>query len=123
MYGPPLVRPFPSPGPLRAVEGRDFVVHCPVGGYPIQRVSWTKGEWIMCVLTIFCVEEKIGKEKAGSLLAKGSEFVLKTCLLQAYVELGSVLKIMSSLLLLGELYEESSRGEREREGGREKRMI
>ncbi len=66
VYGPPLVRPFPSPGPLRAVEGRDFVVHCPVGGYPIQRVSWTKGEWIMCVFTnIFEKKRKMANSRQG----------------------------------------------------------
>ena len=43
VYGPPLIRPFPASG-LRAVEGRAFVVHCPVAGFPIEEVAWKKGE-------------------------------------------------------------------------------
>ena len=43
LYGPPLIRPFPASG-LKAVEGRAFVVHCPVAGFPIEEVAWKKGE-------------------------------------------------------------------------------
>ena len=43
VYGPPLIRPFPASG-LRAVEGRAFVVHCPVAGFPIEEVAWKKGK-------------------------------------------------------------------------------
>ena len=34
-----MVRPFPASG-LRAVEGRAFVVHCPVAGFPTYPTSW-----------------------------------------------------------------------------------
>ena len=44
LYGPPLIRPFPASG-LKAVEGRAFVVHCPVAGFPIEEVAWKKGEF------------------------------------------------------------------------------
>ena len=44
LYGPPLIRPFPASG-LNAVEGRAFVVHCPVAGFPIEEVAWKKGEF------------------------------------------------------------------------------
>ena len=43
IYGPPLIRPFPVSG-LKAVEGKPFVVHCPVAGFPIEEVAWKKGE-------------------------------------------------------------------------------
>ena len=45
IYGPPIIRPFPASG-LKAVEGRAFVVRCPVAGFPIEEVAWKKGELI-----------------------------------------------------------------------------
>ena len=41
IYGRPMVRPFPNP--VKAVEGKDFVIHCPVSGYPIEDIAWSKG--------------------------------------------------------------------------------
>ncbi len=38
--GPPHVRPMPS---VRAVEGGEIRVTCPVSGYPIQSITWQKG--------------------------------------------------------------------------------
>jgi len=35
-----MVRPFPNP--VKAVEGKDFVIHCPVSGYPIEEIAWSK---------------------------------------------------------------------------------
>ncbi len=40
IYGPPATRPFPSD--LKAVEGSEYILHCPVGGYPIEAVVWEK---------------------------------------------------------------------------------
>ena len=44
IYGPPTSsaeRSFPRV--VKAVEGKQFVIHCPVAGFPIQEVRWTKG--------------------------------------------------------------------------------
>ena len=41
IYGAPGVRRFPSP--LRAVEGKPLVVHCPASGFPLQEITWHKG--------------------------------------------------------------------------------
>ena len=38
--GPPYVREV---GPVEGVEGAQLVVHCPVSGYPIDRINWSKG--------------------------------------------------------------------------------
>ena len=40
IYGAPTARDFPVD--LKAVEGQEFVLHCPVGGYPLEKVSWDK---------------------------------------------------------------------------------
>ena len=39
--GPPYVHPL---GELRAVVGKPFSVICPAAGYPLEKVTWTKGE-------------------------------------------------------------------------------
>ena len=41
MPGPPYVHPL---GELRAVVGKPFSVICPAAGYPLEKVTWTKGE-------------------------------------------------------------------------------
>ena len=41
-----MVRPFPNP--VKAVEGKDFYVNCPVSGYPIEDVTWSKGDETFC---------------------------------------------------------------------------
>lgn len=38
--GPPHVRPI---GELKAVVGRQFTVVCPASGYPLEKITWTKG--------------------------------------------------------------------------------
>ena len=43
IYGPPMVRRFPSQA-LKAVEAKRFVAHCPVAGFPIEEVKWRKGK-------------------------------------------------------------------------------
>ena len=40
VYGPPSVRAM---GTLTAVAGKRWEVMCPVGGYPIAEVVWSKG--------------------------------------------------------------------------------
>jgi len=42
IYGPPVVRTFPEK--IKAVEGKLFMLKCPVAGFPIQEVKWKKGE-------------------------------------------------------------------------------
>ena len=39
VYGPPTIRPM---GKLTAVAGDTFSVTCPVGGHPIDRITWKK---------------------------------------------------------------------------------
>ena len=41
VYGPPVVRQM---GDMTVVAGTTLVVTCPVGGYPIYKISWSKGE-------------------------------------------------------------------------------
>ena len=36
-------------GELRAVVGKPFSVICPAAGYPLERVTWTKGELVVGV--------------------------------------------------------------------------
>ena len=44
IYGSPINSPERSfPRVIKAVEGKPFVVHCPVAGFPIQDVDWFKG--------------------------------------------------------------------------------
>ena len=43
--GPPYVRPL---GELKAVVGKPFSVICPAAGYPLEKVTWTKGEFFSC---------------------------------------------------------------------------
>ena len=40
IYGPPTARAFPQD--LKAVEGLEFVLQCPMGGYPLEKISWEK---------------------------------------------------------------------------------
>ena len=40
IYGPPKARSFPKD--LKAIEGQKFILHCPVGGYPLDGVRWDK---------------------------------------------------------------------------------
>ena len=35
IYGTPTARDFPVD--LKAVEGREFILHCPMGGYPLGK--------------------------------------------------------------------------------------
>ena len=42
VYGSPKVRQM---GDLSAVAGESFSVTCPVGGHPIHKISWSKGEF------------------------------------------------------------------------------
>ncbi len=39
--GPPYVHPIPE---LKAVVGKEFSFMCPASGYPIDRISWSKGK-------------------------------------------------------------------------------
>ncbi|KAA0202807.1 hypothetical protein HAZT_HAZT010652 [Hyalella azteca] len=40
VYGPPTIRHV---GQLTAVAGQTLSVTCPVGGYPIDKITWQKG--------------------------------------------------------------------------------
>ena len=40
IYGPPTARNFPRD--LKAIEGQSFLLYCPMGGYPLEGVSWEK---------------------------------------------------------------------------------
>ncbi|KAA0184406.1 hypothetical protein HAZT_HAZT005375 [Hyalella azteca] len=42
VYGPPHVRPL---GSVTAVAGETFRVRCPVAGYPIETITWAKGDF------------------------------------------------------------------------------
>ena len=39
--GPPFVHPIPE---LKAVVGREFRVVCPASGYPLDKMTWSKGK-------------------------------------------------------------------------------
>lgn len=41
VYGLPYIREMPK---VTAVAGNDLVIKCPVAGYPIESVSWERGE-------------------------------------------------------------------------------
>ena len=41
VYGPPTIRPM---GQLTAVAGQTLTVACPVGGHPIEEISWFMGD-------------------------------------------------------------------------------
>ena len=41
VYGPPLVRPM---GSISAVDGEALSITCPVGGHPIHKITWKKGQ-------------------------------------------------------------------------------
>ena len=49
--GPPYIRDV---GPVSGVEGSQLRVQCPVSGYPIDKITWEKGNilaqclWIQC---------------------------------------------------------------------------
>ena len=44
IYGPPTSSPERTfPRVVQAIEGKRFVIHCPVAGFPIQEVQWFKG--------------------------------------------------------------------------------
>ena len=47
VYGPPQVRPM---GDMTGVAGNTLIISCPVGGYPIHKIYWKKGE-----LKLFCL--------------------------------------------------------------------
>ncbi|CAL4061193.1 unnamed protein product, partial [Meganyctiphanes norvegica] len=40
VYGVPMVRPM---GEVTAVAGEQFIITCPVGGWPINMIQWQKG--------------------------------------------------------------------------------
>ena len=40
IYGPPTARNFPRD--LKAIEGQAFLLYCPMGGYPLEGVTWEK---------------------------------------------------------------------------------
>ena len=40
IYGPPTARNFPRD--LKAIEGQSFLLSCPMGGFPLEGVSWEK---------------------------------------------------------------------------------
>eukprot|EP00095_Tigriopus_kingsejongensis_P001845 maker-scaffold10_size831480-snap-gene-7.22 protein:Tk01845 transcript:maker-scaffold10_size831480-snap-gene-7.22-mRNA-1 annotation:"down syndrome cell adhesion molecule-like protein" len=40
VYGAPFIRRFPTP--LRAIEGKPFLMICPAAGFPIEEITWTK---------------------------------------------------------------------------------
>ena len=40
VYGPPQVRPM---GDMSAVAGEFFIVTCPIGGHPVHKIVWKKG--------------------------------------------------------------------------------
>ena len=41
IYGPPTIRPM---GQLTAIAGHTLTVTCPVGGHPIEKISWFLGD-------------------------------------------------------------------------------
>lgn len=41
VYGPPHVRPMEKQA---IVAGGTLIVHCPVAGYPIESITWERGE-------------------------------------------------------------------------------
>jgi hypothetical protein len=41
VYGVPFVREMPS---IHVVAGKQLVVKCPVAGYPIESITWERGE-------------------------------------------------------------------------------
>ena len=51
--GPPHVRPL---GSVTAVAGETFKVRCPVAGYPIQSITWSKGNTNYAIRTSFEVK-------------------------------------------------------------------
>ena len=54
IYGSPINTPERSfPRVIKAVEGKPFVVHCPVAGFPIQDVEWFKGNILEVALYFF----------------------------------------------------------------------
>ena len=56
--GPPHVHPL---GELRAVVGKEFSVVCPVSGYPIDKITWTKGQhlWLSHQYILFSSQKNI----------------------------------------------------------------
>lgn len=40
VYGPPYVR---ATGPIKAIAGEAYRMHCPFSGYPIESIGWEKG--------------------------------------------------------------------------------
>ncbi|CAG0906842.1 unnamed protein product, partial [Darwinula stevensoni] len=49
VYGPPVVREMAT---QTAVVGEDFRISCPVGGFPIKRISWFKGLCPPCMPSV-----------------------------------------------------------------------
>ncbi|XP_040563720.1 cell adhesion molecule Dscam2 isoform X2 [Lepeophtheirus salmonis] len=45
IYGAPMIRPWPEE--IKAIEGRTFVLHCPLGGFPIEAVLWEKDNLLL----------------------------------------------------------------------------
>ena len=43
VFGPPSIRLMPN---ITAVAGERLMITCPVGGYPIDSITWEKGESI-----------------------------------------------------------------------------
>ena len=75
IYGTPTARDFPVD--LKAVEGREFILHCPMGGYPL-------GMYIVNTYRMFHMDKVDFKELATVSLFLVSDifpfiFMLETC--------------------------------------------
>ena len=40
LLGPPVIRSTPT---VKAIEGQRLQVSCPASGYPIEQITWQKG--------------------------------------------------------------------------------
>ena len=74
--GPPYVHPIPD---MKAVVGKEFMVICPAGGYPIDTITWTKGKRRFWPLNLIA----ISKSKLETVTLNASCFcsrIATTCL-------------------------------------------
>lgn len=50
VYGLPYIREMPK---VTAVAGSDLNIKCPVAGYPIESISWERGNYIYLIHCCF----------------------------------------------------------------------
>lgn len=71
VYGLPYIREMPK---VTAVAGSDLNIKCPVAGYPIESISWERGNYLYLIHCCFngqlksvklgcCSEKCLGKPK------------------------------------------------------------